>query len=277
MPQRYVWYVPEARVGYVITPRSACTSLRLWLAALIGYPVITRDEQLATAEEIRMHSGDPTEVVGPAGTLQKEPYTKQWRESHQQIVTFTFVRHPLSRLISLYRGMLRPGEEGLDGNFIDGVASQLRGPALAGKIRADMPFEEFVAVIAGVAEADSDIHYMQQVHRLIDPQSRRLMLDYVGRVEHFAKDLLDFQAECDLHARDRAQAAARRQLPERNPHKLHVNRSRDDGPIAIDQDVARLIAERYAGDLEAFEYLFLRGRHAYVPASRPRVLRRPSM
>jgi hypothetical protein len=148
---------------------------------------------------------------------------------------FSFVRNPWSRVVSCYRDkiqILRPTALGK-------LSIMARHRGLA----PDLPFADFVQWLCSPEGSDqcADRHWMSQ-HKFICDDSGCVFCDFIGRLEDFESD---FQTVCRAIG-----------LP---PLVLaHSNRSRQAYRYRdlYDERTKKLVAHRYARDIEMFGYAF---------------------
>jgi hypothetical protein len=183
----------EFKVVYFVIPKAACTSIR---AVLVGKENTDKSENCSHDE------------------FQQDQF--------QHYTWFTFVRHPLDRLVSLYYSLTRTN------NWTKGF--------LRRRLRVDeMPeMRAFWKILIHGFDGLRDMHLTPQVTQLPERQ-----LDFIGRFERLESDW----AQLDLPP-----------LPHLNPTK-HGTWFRyyydDDGNILPE---ARQLEELYSEDYRAFGY-----------------------
>lgn len=205
----YAWERPSAillpaqKLLYVPVPKAANRSIRAALAATAGLP-------FADGQEPGFETAPLTAV--PAMT---------------DYFRFTFVRHPLDRLVSCYA------------QKIVLYARQLQMPLLfwryGRRFWPEMSFAEFVTAVAAIPDSRADRHFRSQ-HTFVYHEGKPIV-DFVGRFEQLAPDWAQVQQQTGLG-----------RLPHFNPspHK----------PFAqmYTPALAQLAAERYRQDMALFGY-----------------------
>ena len=156
----------------------------------------------------------------------------RWRSAFR----FAFVRNPYDRMVSCWKFVLRRLERGELGNSL--------GPDAADRYRRHggaLPFSEFVELLdTGEIVGGALWHATPQARHLLDAEGR-LDVDLVGRFERLQEDFARVARTLDLPA------AA---LP-------HLNRSQRRAYAEYyTPELRRIVARRYAEDLERFEYRF---------------------
>lgn len=205
----YAWERPSAivlpaqKLLYVPVPKVANRSIKAALAAAAGLPF----------------------SEGQEPDFQTVPLTAV--PSYGDYFRFTFVRHPLDRLVSCYA------------QKIVLYARQLQMPLLfwryGRRFWAGMSFAEFVTAVAAIPDGRADRHFRSQ-HTFVYPQGT-LAVDFIGRFEQMAQDWAQVQQRTGLGP-----------LPHFNPspHKPFTE--------MYTPALAQAAAERYRQDMELFGY-----------------------
>lgn len=205
----YAWERPSAillpaqKLLYVPVPKVANRSIKAALAAAAGLPFTEEKE--------------PDFQTVP---LTAVPHLTDY-------FRFTFVRHPLDRLVSCYA------------QKVVLYARQLQMPLLfwryGRRFWPEMSFAEFVTAVAGIPDGRADRHFRSQ-HTFVY-QGGKPIVDFVGRFEQLASDWAQVQTQTGLGP-----------LPHFNPspHK----------PFAemYTPALAQLAATRYRQDMALFGY-----------------------
>ena len=195
--------IPPAGIVYWYVPKCACTSLKAFFADVMG---LSYDDPHAA----------PFQVIGDG---QLAPY---WHWDHIAVV-----RHPLDRLVSLYRDKIRPGHRGR--GFPAGVDEFVFGK-YGDEFREDMDFPAFAR--ACMRQENGDAHFTPQSPQVPD-WCAVFNLEDMGRLINYLND----------HA-----------LP--GKRLQHANESRRLMPWRDRYDAALLAEARayYFEDLERFDY-----------------------
>jgi hypothetical protein len=207
---------------YIEIPKVACTSFKVAFAQLLG---ISLDEG----------GGDPHQVNFPA------PFAPPSRLGmlYPGLFTFAFVRNPWDRLVSCYRDKIRGEVDGFT-NFSmrPGVADCL---ADFDAFTPDMAFDDFVAAVASIPDEQADAHFRSQSTFLTD-QVGEIAVDFVGRYERLLADFNLVQGMIGLPAIE---------LPRLQAARSSVRYVDYYSPTA-----QKVVAERFAEDIELFQYKF---------------------
>jgi len=100
-----------------------------------------------------------------------------------------------------------------------------------------MSFSDFVHFVTQIPDEHCDLHFAPQ-HRLLDLET----LDFIGRFENFDQDFSYIKEQISLS-------------DDIKPEKLNSSKH---GPYQnyYDDELRRMVAEKYARDLEIFNYDF---------------------
>lgn len=150
---------------------------------------------------------------------------------------FAFVRNPWDRLVSLWAEKIH-SDASLNSKFlVNGVG---RGLARYECFYAGMSFEAFARVIAKIPDALADPHFASQ-HTFICNQQGQVLVDFIGRFETLEDDFMYI---------GRRIGTERFRLPHlvRSNHRKYRDYYTDK--------TKRLVEQRYAKDIELFEYSF---------------------
>jgi hypothetical protein len=195
--------LPAQKLLYVPVPKVANRSIKAALAAAAGLPFADGQE--------------PNFETAPLAAV---PHLTDY-------FRFTFVRHPLDRLLSCYA------------QKIVLYARQLQMPLLfwryGRRFWPEMSFAEFVTAVAAIPDGRADRHFRSQ-HTFVYTGGR-LAVDFVGRFEQLAQDWAQVQQQTGLGP-----------LPHFNPSP-HKPFTEMYTPM-----LAQLAAARYRQDLALFAY-----------------------
>lgn len=153
---------------YIVNPKSACSSVKLLLSRL------QIDDHEFDSENLHIKGGNPLPVPSDIGwsTVEKN------LTSPSDYFKFSFVRDPLSRIISCYNDKII-GEDIL---FLPELKKE---PGFEGIDNFNLSFSEFLNILL-----NQSLHAMNQHWR---PQSYNLMVDaidfdFIGKIEQFDTD-----------------------------------------------------------------------------------------
>jgi hypothetical protein len=183
--------LPKTKIVYAYIPKSACTSIKTWLLRYSG-ECLEFAERFTRAEKAGIKPPD-------AHNMMSERYlAKRWPArlvnaalQNSEFFKFTFVRHPLRRLVSAYLDKIVNAKS--TGRELIASGQQLIGcgGTAAGtwwhksQIDAErsLTFREFVQALASADPETLDVHFRAQ-HRLL----RGLKFDFVGQLEKLPQD-----------------------------------------------------------------------------------------
>jgi hypothetical protein len=175
------------RFVYAYVPKAACTSLKLWMAAV---------EELAPALHSRQQQDGIHRLVEERAALRK----LSRREAaailaDPQWFKFTFVRHPLTRLVSAYLDKVVPAKSTAQ-ELIRNFQRRLPETPWWQRLAIEMPidaersltFREMVEQLLREPRQRLDVHFRPQSLLLAG-----LPLDFVGRVENITEEFAAVQ------------------------------------------------------------------------------------
>lgn len=215
-------FLEPYRAVYIEVPKVACTSLKVAFAQLLGIPL---DEA----------GGNPHEVVFPAPPTSLS-HSGQF---YPGLFSFGFVRNPRDRLLSCYRDKI--------GGEVDGFTEFTDRPGVANCLaqfdvfEAGMSFEGFVEAVASIPDEEADAHFRSQFTFLAN-QMGEIAVDFVGRYECL-------NADFDLVRQMIG-------LPYVQLPRLQAARSRVQYGDYFSPATRKIVAERFAMDIELFRYVF---------------------
>jgi sulfotransferase famil protein len=210
------------RAVYIEIPKVACTSIKAAIADLVGV-------------RLEDFGGNPHAACWP--TPGGEPGRRG--PPFPGLVSFAFVRNPWDRLVSCYRDKIRGEVDGYTYFTIrPGVANCL---ARFEAFCAGMTFDDFVRAVASIPDEHADAHFRSQ-HCFVTGGQGALAVDFVGRYEQLTEDFQRISHILGLPAIE---------LP-----RLQAARSPASYAAFYTPDTRRIVAERYARDLEMFGHRF---------------------
>lgn len=183
--------LPKSRLVYAFIPKAACTSIKSWLLRYSGEcPEVA--EQYAAAER----NGTKPPDAHRAMYDRFNPRNYSALEIQRALIDpayfkFTFVRHPLRRLVSSYLDKIVNAREIAHPLIAAGQLAQGCSQASLGswwrapRIDAErsLSFREFVGAFAAADQEALEIHFRPQ-HRLL----RGLEFDFIGKIENLPRD-----------------------------------------------------------------------------------------
>lgn len=188
--------LPQSKLIYAYIPKAACTSIKTWLLRHSGEcPEIA--EQFNRAEQAGTKPPDAHDTIhGKYSARRYSTATVRAALRNPEYFKFTFVRHPLRRLVSAYLDkVVKAKITGLELIARGQVALSIPQTSLGGwwgqpKIDPDrsLTFREFVDVLWQVDADRVDVHFRAQ-HRLL----RGLAFDWIGQIENLPRDFSPVQ------------------------------------------------------------------------------------
>ena len=153
--------------------------------------------------------------------------------------SFSFVRNPWSRLLSLYKQ--KASAEATSGRLIDGVYKGFINHGIP--IRPGMSFEEFCDVVCDIPDHRTDKHLQSQAYTLI--KNGQPIVPFIGKLERMNEDWKVLMEKVGLEY----------ELP-------HFNRTQKKNEhyssSYTSEALVQKVADRYRGDIEHFGYDFER-------------------
>jgi hypothetical protein len=170
----------------------------------------------------------------PAG-VQRRLDVRRLAARFPRHLSFSFVRNPWARLVSIYTEKIRP-EPVTSEFFVNGVQRCFVKRGLP--VRAGMGFEEFAEIACGLPDAETEKHLKSQSHFLV--REGAVVPRFLGHVESMADDWR------------RLGTLAGFGTPLR-----HLNRTRHAPYTSFyDRRLVNLVGDRYRDDVEIFGYDF---------------------
>ena len=241
-PRDAIYFVKRKNIHFVYhpIPKIGCTTIKLLLLDSIDLPIPANPRSVHGAaprdRPIAQNSGDY--IYRLPGRL-RDDYDKAGTNllpilsPFDKAFHFGFVRNPWDRLVSCYLNKVVGPRPGRFNSF------RVKYP-LVGFNR--MSFSDFVKFVCRVPEDLSEPHFRSQSFSL-DASA----LDFVGRFERFADDLTHLINHLGLDKRLLKWATVK------TNQSLEKTRHYSDFYTA---ETRRLVADRYASDIEQFNYRF---------------------
>jgi hypothetical protein len=229
-PNVLIDILPDKRIVYLCVPKCASARIKKTLSALPGRHIRSSEEAYT-----RRQSGlkSPKEIgVSTFCRVATDPAA----------LRFSFVRNPYARLVSLWAHQFR------DRPLVPSLSWINSYLASCGRVDPSLPkgadrvisFKEFVAFVTATANEHIDAHWTHQIN-IIDMPG--LTLDFVGKVEAFARDFNRVLDHADASAILRAQSV------------LPFNTSdHDSWPTYYTADLANMVYRAYEPDFDRFQY-----------------------
>lgn len=214
-------YLKAFNAVYVEIPKVACTSLKAAIAQLLGI-------------DIGAFNGDPHQVEFPSIECNANASTL-----FPGYFSFAFVRNPWDRIVSCYRDKIAGEVNGFTYSTIrPGIADCL---ARFEAFIPGMDFSDFVDAVASIPDSEADVHFRSQYAFIINKEEA-IAVDYLGRYETLSKDL-------DV-------VRQRTGLPDLTLQRLQAARTQVPYSEYYTDRTRKIVAQRYARDIEMFEYRF---------------------
>ena len=207
--------LPDRQVAYLVVSKVACTSIKTALGRAYGIrPEVPH--AIHGREHFRYCRGEL-----PAAS--------------RHYFTFAFVRDPFDRLLSCYRDkvLYREGHP----LYPEPYFRHYPYP-----ITPNMPFRDFVRVIAEIPDRHADRHFKSQ-YAVLHRQGV-LLPDFVGRFETLARDWRVVAERCGFE----------RVLDHLHPSAATTPAVCDLESYFSDPELVGIVSRRYRRDLEAFGY-----------------------
>ena len=167
-----------------------------------------------------LHENSDIEFGFPLYTEKDAGYKKQYKQKWDDHFKFTIVRNPWERLLSFYLNKLHTVQDHLITSYIQGTPN----------------FKKFVHTLRRSNLKTCNNHFRLQTQMF--PLDK---IDFIGRFENFQQD---FNIICDKIG------IPQKQLPHKNKSKhKHYTEYYDD-------ETRKIVAEKYAKDIEYFGYEF---------------------
>ena len=218
--RRHYVVLPQLGVGYGRVPKAANSIIKRLLARAAGLEYMFGDEAFSQDRNWRTKQPNAYFLTGA-----------QARRRFPDLVLFSFVREPLSRLASCYRSKITRPEALHDSLQREGL-------------KKDVSFPKFVKHVCGRSDWRSNIHYRSQAQIL--NMRGGTPPDFIGQVE-----------QLELHWRMLSEMLADRghaQLPSlpRRKRTATDSQMKTGDLFDGDQGLIEMAQRRYADDLALF-------------------------
>jgi len=206
----------EYQAIYFYIPKVACTSIKKTLANILEVP-----------------SPDPAHPNGYAHLRNYEYVERDLvLKNYSHYLRFCFVRNPWDRAVSFYFNKV--ARDSLPMNLWHNRRN----------IKTRMPFKDFLEAIQDLPEHKADVHFRSQ-HTFVTDSNGNLLVNRIGKFENLSSDFRDIMKDIGLENIE---------LPYIT-HTPEGARNADYRRHYTDK-TRELVAQRYAKDIELFEYEF---------------------
>jgi len=207
---------------YLFIPKVACTSIKKVIADTLDVP--------------------PFDPSKPDSYIHKRnfPYVNRQKiyDEYQGYFKFCFVRNPFDRLVSCFSNKISQDKDLNNEWFNNGVARIFK--KYKKLFWGGMGFEDFVKSVAEIPDHHADSHFRSQWLATVDNKNKPLA-DFVGKFENLQKDFNSVSQKIGFPVK---------QLP----HLLKADHT--NYRAYYTQKTIELVQQRYAQDLEIFQYDF---------------------
>lgn len=204
---------------YFPIAKAACTSFKKVFAGELGLAV----------------KGDnPEEMIHRL----EFPFARreEFDNKYKDYFKFAVVRNPFSRLVSVYLNKVVDFENKTDYRLSPVIECLKR----MGKYKKGISFADFVKAVVDIPDEEIEGHLCSQYFYLINEKGD-LIVDFVARFENLDHDLLFIKEKMNFPGLDL-------------PHLMKTKHK--DWRDYYNEDLRRLVEERYKKDLDIFSYKF---------------------
>lgn len=224
-----IQYVPAYNALYLLNPKAACSSLRLWLLRTQAknpswYPEPGENGVHHVPTDPAARLPDPQSDLG---------WHRVYGLLHGDAYVFSFVRHPISRCLSAYYDkIVRVNENPIRGEI---------QASLGRNVDPDdaVTFDDFLTALEAEAPAAQNNHWRPQHINVFHGTAKHAL---IGKVENFNAD---FARLCEESGMPRAGIG--------HEHKQAPNTLHEE-ILGGRSDRLRRIVKLYEADLEIFGY-----------------------
>lgn len=206
-----IWFLPEQKLAYIQIPKIATRSIRHSLCQTINPTNQLSDDKQAISKIEAAHS--------------KHMSTKHIAQLAPSWTIFAFVRNPYHRLYSCYKNKLVDAPQKGDRNIFKHYGMEF-----------NMPFEDFVAQVCKIPDAQADRHFRSQCSFLTF--QGQLLTNFIGQFENLSEDWQYLSQKYGLAP-----------LPVKNPSLNNTNIEN-----LLTTKLKRDIAKRYEQDFKLLNY-----------------------
>lgn len=251
--------MPQRRLIYAYIPKAACTSIKTWLLRFSGVcPDVAAQFDEAERTGVKppdahfsMRDRFSTKVSSAASiraALANSDYFK-----------FTFVRHPLRRLVSAYLDKVVNGKSPAHELICAGQRNLSRQSQLSWQkpqldLERGLTFREFVGALQQADPDGLDVHFRTQ-----DRLLRGLNFNFIGQIERLPQDFEVVQQHLQVatpltwkHSREYSVPSS--ECVADSPIARFRNVAAPPWQTFFDERLLKICQELYAADFERFGY-----------------------
>jgi sulfotransferase famil protein len=179
----------KERFVYIEVPKAACTTIRMVLRELHGSAPLKLFTESAreTRRDMFIHSRE--NIPFPSLNALDQKDQRDLLEA-SDVLRFTVVRNPYTRLVSAWRGKVFLCESDVD------VYAAIRDSAPPLEHKDPIQFAEFVSYLETMAGGLWDEHWRKQVHLTLP---KGIPFTHIGRVEDLRSTIAIFIRHLDRH------------------------------------------------------------------------------
>lgn len=225
-PSQYpIILLHKYKAAYIPIPKVANTSLRNFFAQTLDQKVVNQKLGFNYTDFFKSYNS----LVNSKEKLNKK-YSHYW--------SFCFVRNPWDRLVSCYSEKIKKSSHINNTWFCNGVSL---GLLRYGVFRANMSFEDFVYAISSIPNQEADPHFKSQ-YTFLTTNEGKLIPHFIGKLENLNEDLFFICKTLQINNGLEI------------PHYLKSKRLHYREYYT--EELKKLVASRYAKDIELFDYKF---------------------
>ena len=245
----------QYRFIYCPINKNASTSM---MAALLELGKQNTDKNLAglTSKEIRLY-------VVLNYSLANYTYTEATHLIQSDYFKFTIVRNPWARLVSTYANYFvrLPAEKHIFSDIAKSAALHIYGDSSFLNYVDSITFDQFVRYVAVTEDAELDIHCRPQSYFL-----GSFSYDFAAKMENLDQDLTLIEEKLNLPLKiKRFNKTAYSESQENSepyytftPAEIRALKSKvPNYKMFYNSELSELVRQRYAADIERFDYSFL--------------------
>jgi hypothetical protein len=254
--------LPKTKIVYAYIPKSACTSIKTWLLRHSGECADVA-AQFDVAERTGAKPPDAHDTMSARFLAKRWPAQVVREAVHgSAYFKFTFVRHPLRRLLSAYLDKVVNAKatahelivawQAANGCSPIRSAGWFKQPAIDAE--RSLSFREFVQALQAADPETVDVHFRSQ-----DRLLRGLEFDYVGKIEDLPQAYSEVQQRLRIPAplswkHVREYSVAVEECVADWPAARFRNVAVPGWQAFFDESLRQACCELYAADFQRFGY-----------------------